>query len=187
MQGYFAIGALVILITSVVVRSLLLKKQGIKAFHFGKTDKKDFLIPPFAIFYIYLIAANVFNLPKIGNLLTESEAAAWVGVGLCILAPAIFIWGMISFGKSFRVGVDLDKPNNLVTSGAFSVSRNPLYIAFFFVLIGVFLIFPTWIFFVYLMAGMWLIDRQVCIEENALRQLYGKEYDDYCNKVRRYL
>ena len=187
MQGYFALGALVILIASVLIRSSMMRKQGIKAVHIGKIDKKDFIIPPFALFYFYLIAANVFDLPRIGNLLTENETAAWVGAGLCVLAPIIFMWGMLSFGKSFRVGVDLDKPSNLVTSGAFSISRNPLYVAFICVLTGGFLIFPTWIFFAYLMAGMWLIDRQVCIEENALRILYGKEYDDYCNKVRRYL
>ena len=81
----------------------------------------------------------------------------------------------------------MDKPSGLVSTGAFSISRNPLYLAFFMILIGIFLIFPTWIFFAYLIAGFWLIDRQVCLEENSLRNLYGKEYDDYCNKVRRYL
>jgi protein-S-isoprenylcysteine O-methyltransferase Ste14 len=99
----------------------------------------------------------------------------------------MFIWGMVSFGNNFRVGIDLDKPGSLIKSGAFSISRNPLYVAFFMLLTGIFLIFPTWIFFVYLMAGMWLIDRQVCLEENSLRDLYGKEYDEYCIKVRRYL
>ena len=187
MQGYFVIIALALLISCVLFRAQQMKKFGIKAFHFGKIDKKDFLIPPFVLIYFYLVIANTFNLPKIGAILTYSSVAAWIGAALCILAPALFLWGMISFGKSFRVGIDAEKPGELVSTGAFSISRNPLYVAFFMILTGVFLIFPTWIFFTYLVAGLWLIDRQVCLEENSLRNIYGTEYDDYCNKVRRYI
>ena len=187
MQGYFAIFALALVVLSVVFRARQMKKLGIKALHFGKMDKKDFLIPPFVLFYLYLIVANTFNLPRVGATMGNDAIAAWVGAVLCMLAPVLFVWGMISFGKSFRVGIDADTPNGLVTTGAFSISRNPLYVAFFMILIGVFLIFPTWIFFAYFVVGLWLIDRQVCLEENALRKMYGKEYDAYCNKVRRYI
>lgn len=187
MQGYFAILTLVSLISLVLLRASRMKKYGIKALRFGEIDKKDFLIPPFVFIYFYLIIANTFNLPKFDEILTNNAIAAWIGVALCLLAIILFSWGMISFGKSFRVGIDIDKPGGLVSTGAFAISRNPLYVAFFMVLTGVFLIFPTWIFFVYFVAGLWLIDRQVCLEENTLRSIYGKEYDDYCNKVRRYI
>ncbi|WP_374706816.1 isoprenylcysteine carboxylmethyltransferase family protein [Bacillus sp. J14TS2] len=52
---------------------------------------------------------------------------------------------LIVFGKSFRVGLDEDHPNELVTSDVFSISRNPIYTAFLFMLIGIFLIIPNWI------------------------------------------
>jgi len=187
MQGYFAVFALALLILFVLLRSYQMKKFGIKALHFGKIDKKDFLIPPFVLLYIYLIIANIFNLPKFGQTLTYSPVASWSGVALCILAPGLFLWGMVSFGNSFRVGIDMDKPGGLISTGAFSISRNPLYVAFLMILLGIFLIFTTWIFFVYFVAGLWLIDRQVCLEENSLRNIYGKEYDDYCGRVRRYI
>lgn len=187
MQGYFIIFAFIFLILGVLLRTQQMKKHNIKVFKFGQMDKKDFLIPPFVLLYLYLIIANVFGLPGFGPVLDDNAAAAWIGAALCISAPALFLWGIISFGRSFRVGIDMDKQGELVTSGAFSFSRNPLYVAFFMVLIGSFLIFPTWIFFTYFVAGLWLVDRQVCLEENALRKIYGTEYDDYCNKVRRYI
>lgn len=187
MQGYFAILALVLMVSFVLLRSRQMKKLGITAFHFGKKDKKDFLIPPFVLLFFYLLIANTFNLPRFGTILTGNPVSAWIGAILCMLAPILFLWGMISFGKSFRVGIDDNKPGGLVSSGAFSISRNPLYVAFFMTLFGVFLIFPTWIFLIYFIAGLWLIDRQVCLEENSLKRIYGKEYDDYCNKVRRYI
>ena len=187
MQEYFILFSLAAVAFGVIFRSILLKREGIKAIHFGGTDKKDYLIPPFMILYFYLIIAYIFDLPKIGSLMTESSTAAWVGAVLCICAPIVFFWGIYSFGKSFRVGIDKNSPGNLVSSGAFAVSRNPLYVAFMMILVGVFLIFPVWIFFVYLIIGMWRIDHQVCLEENALRKIYGKGYDDYCNRVRRYI
>lgn len=187
MPGYFVIFALSLMILFVLLRSIQMKKLGIQAVHFGEIDKKDFLIPPFIFLYFYLIIANTFNLPKFGYIMDNNSVMAWIGVMLCILAPVLFLWGIISFGKSFRVGIDIEKPGNLVCTGAFSISRNPLYVAFFMILSGVFLIFPTWIFFTYFVAGLWLIDRQVCLEENSLRDTYGKEYDDYCSRVRRYI
>ncbi|MCL2550145.1 MAG: isoprenylcysteine carboxylmethyltransferase family protein [Methanimicrococcus sp.] len=191
MQGYIAIFSLILLILFVLFRSFQMKRKGIKALHFGEMDKKDFLIPPFVLLYFYMLLANTFDLPRFGTVLTSNETssavAAWIGAALCLFAVALFLWGMVSFGKSFRVGIDADKPGSLVTSGAFSISRNPLYVSFFMILAGIFLIFPAWIFFAYFVAGLWLIDRQVCLEENSLRNIYGKEYDDYCGKVRRYI
>ena len=187
MQGFIAIGALAVIVIAVIIRSRRMKSLGIEAFHFGKMDRKDFIIPPFALLYFYLIIANIWGLPKLGAVLARSPVAAWVGAALCVLALALFLWGLVSFGNSLRVGIDAGAPGALVTTGAFSVSRNPLYVGFFMIFIGVFLVFPAWVFFAYLIAGMWLVDRQVCREENALRGIYGKAYNDYCEKVRRYL
>ena len=186
-MGLIVILAFIILIFSVLIRAHILKRQGIKAILFGSMDRKDFLIPPFVLFYFYGIFAFTFGLPMFGNQLWEVTIVSYIGLLLVILAPVLFIWGLISFGVSFRVGVDDQHAGELVTSGAFAISRNPLYVTFFMMLCGVFLVFPAWIFFVYMLAGFWLIDRQVCREENVLRELFGEEYDTYCVRVRRYL
>ena len=186
-MGLIVIFAFIILVSSVVIRAKILKRQGIKAILFGSMDHKDFLIPPFVLFYFYGVIAFTFGFPMVGNQLWDVTIISYIGLLLVLLAPMLFIWGLISFGASFRVGVDDKHAGELVTSGAFAISRNPLYVAFFMMLCGVFMVFPTWIFFVYMLAGFWLIDRQVCREENALRELYGKEYETYCVRVRRYL
>jgi protein-S-isoprenylcysteine O-methyltransferase Ste14 len=97
------------------------------------------------------------------------------------------IWSLISFGRSFRVGIDTDRPDRLITSGIFAISRNPIYVAFATVLVGQFLIFPNWILLVYIGAATWLFHRQILREEEYLKKHYGAEYADYCRRVRRYL
>jgi len=187
MQGYFALATMILLLILVLSRVLLMKRIGIKAVRFGEMDKKDFLIPPFALFLFYLILASALNLPKIGTELFRSEVLQWVGVTFCILGLLLFLLSLISFGKSFRVGIDEEQPGSLVTTGVFAVSRNPIYTAFEFILLGIFLIFTNWIILLYLIAGLWLFNRQVLREEESLQRFYGEDYVKYCEKVRRYL
>ncbi|MBM7609774.1 protein-S-isoprenylcysteine O-methyltransferase Ste14 [Lysinibacillus composti] len=187
MQGSIAVITIVLLITMVIIRSKQLKKLGIKAFKFGEMDKKDFIIPPFALLLFYLIFANAFNLPRLGTELFRSESIGWIGVVFCLLGLLLFLYSLISFGKSFRVGIDEDHPGPLITTGAFAISRNPIYTAFGFVLLGEFLIYPNWILLVYLIVGYWLFNRQVLLEEQSLMKIYGEEYKQYSKKVRRYL
>jgi hypothetical protein len=46
MPEYIAVATILLLITMVIIRSVQLKKLGIKAIKFGEMDKKDFFIPP---------------------------------------------------------------------------------------------------------------------------------------------
>jgi protein-S-isoprenylcysteine O-methyltransferase Ste14 len=99
----------------------------------------------------------------------------------------LILWSLVSFGQSFRIGIDTEHPNKLITSGVFAFSRNPIYVAFAFVLLGQFLVFSNWIVLVYMGAAVWLFHRQVSLEEEYLKKHYGQKYLDYCNQVRRYL
>jgi protein-S-isoprenylcysteine O-methyltransferase Ste14 len=187
MQGYFAITTMILLIILVLSRVFLMNKLGIKAMKFGEMDKKDFLIPPFALLFFYIIFASTLNLPKLGFELFSNETVGWIGVALCIMGLILFMLSLISFGKSFRVGIDEDHPGSLVTTGTFAISRNPIYTAFGLILIGIFLIFRNWILLIYLVAAIWLFNRQVLREEESLKKIYGEEYVKYCKNVRRYL
>jgi len=85
------------------------------------------------------------------------------------------------------VGIDTTTPGSLVTTGVFTLSRNPIYTAFGFILLGEFLIFPNWILLFFLVAAVWLFHRQVLREEEYMKEQYGADYEEYCRKVRRYL
>jgi protein-S-isoprenylcysteine O-methyltransferase Ste14 len=188
MQRYFASLTIALLLGMVLTRVLLLKRKGIKAMHFGNIDRTDYLIPPFAIFYFYLIFAAAFNWPSVSKQeFFDSGVISWVGVLLCLSGLLLLFSSLVSFGRSFRVGLDIDHSDKLVTSGVFAFSRNPIYVAFGLVLLGQFLVFPNWILLVYLGAGIWLFHRQVLREEEHMKRIYGKEYSEYCNRVRRYL
>lgn len=188
MPRYFAALTIVLVLGMVLTRLLLMKRQGIAAMKFGDTDKTDFVIPPFALCYFYIIFAAAFGLPTVSvGEIFHSAFVEWVGVALCFTGLSFLLWSLISFGKSFRVGIDMSRPDKLVTDGIFAHSRNPIYVAFAFILIGEFLIFSNWILLIYVLAGFWLFQRQVLREENYLAKRYGEEYAEYRHRVRRYL
>lgn len=188
MPGYLAVATVVLLIGTVLARVLVLSRTGTRAMHFGSIDKTDFLIPPFALFYVYTVFAAAFGWPLVSEeKFFRSHALSWIGVALCFTGLLTLWVSLISFGRSFRVGIDVENPDRLVTSGIFARSRNPIYVGLFLVLAGQFLVFPNWVLLVYLFAGTWLFHRQVLREEEFMRRQYGEEYEAYCRRVRRYL
>lgn len=188
MPQYFAAVMVVLLIGTVAGRVVQLRRTGTQAMHFGKLDKTDFLIPPVALFYFYTVFAGAFGWPLAGrHRFFESTIVAWLGVALCLVGVLILVLTLVSFGNSFRVGIDVDQPGRLVTTGMFAVSRNPIYVGFFVFLVGQLLVFPDWIPLIYLVAATALFHRQVLREEEFMRQRYGHLYADYCRHVRRYL
>jgi protein-S-isoprenylcysteine O-methyltransferase Ste14 len=109
MPKYFGALTIVLLLGMVLTRVFLLKRQGIRAMKLGSTDKTDLLIPPFAFFYFYVLFAAAFDWPNIGGRpFFHSEAVAWTGVLFCLAGLFLFLWSLISFRQSFRIGIDTD-------------------------------------------------------------------------------
>src|SRR5215467_6186936 len=106
MPRYLGALTIVLFVGMVVARLLLLKRQGIAALKFGDTHKTDFLIPPFALFYFYLVFAAAFGLPTLSTKeIFHSGINEWLGVAFCFAGLSFLLWSLISFGKSFRVGI----------------------------------------------------------------------------------
>ena len=188
MAQYLAALMVVLLIGTVVSRVVLLRRTGTQAMHFAELDKTDFLIPPVALFYFYTVFAAAFGWPLASRQrFFQSAIVAWLGVALCLAGVVVLVLSLVSFGNSFRVGIDVDEPGRLVTTGMFAVSRNPIYVGFFVFLVGQLLVFPNWVPLIYLFAAAALFHRQVLREEEFMRQRYGDVYAAYCRHVRRYV
>jgi len=143
MQYILSVCAFTAFIAVVLTRAAFMRRKGIKALVFGVTDKSDFLLVPVVAAIAYTVLANTFDLPMWETLIHpfwETDIPGWFGFGLCGLAVIGFALSLASFGDSFRVGIDEKKPDKLVTTGMFSISRNPIYVCFILFFAGLFLI-----------------------------------------------
>jgi len=190
MQKYLNILFLASFIGMVLGRAAVMRRRGIKALLFGVSDKSDFLLMPVVAFFLYSICAATFDLP-IPELLVrpfvKNSAVSWAGTVVCAVSLVWFALALKSFGDSFRVGIDENSPGKLVTTGMFAVSRNPIYVAFLAFFIGMLLVFFNLSLVISFVLFFGAIHRQILREEKFLKSHYGKEYEDYCARVRRYL
>ena len=103
MQRYFAVLTIALMLGMVLTRVLLMKRRGIEAMKFGKLDKTDFLIPPFALFYFYLVFAAAFKLPTVSRQeFFHSEAIAWIGVLFCLAGLSLYLESCLFWTKLSR-------------------------------------------------------------------------------------
>jgi len=95
-------------------------------------------------------------------------------------------------GKIFKnAGTSLnpsDKPKSLVTEWPYSFSRNPMYLGVVLLLLGVAMFMGTLITFIAPVAFLLIINyRIVPFEEKMLKKVFGKKYESYKKRVRRWI
>ncbi len=114
----------------------------------------------------------------------------YLTVSLVTIGCVFCIAGLVSF-RLANTTVNPSKPEqatNLVTSGVYRFSRNPMYVGFVFILLG----WGIWLSSLWALlcvAGFiaYLTLFQIIPEERALTQLFGEDYIQYKNKVKRWL
>ncbi len=109
-----------------------------------------------------------------------------IALGLWLLGFALLLIGRLGLGESFRIG-SARESTRLKVGGLFSFSRNPMYVGVYATLLAatVYTLNP-----VVLLVAVFIIavhHRIVLAEEEHLRGVFGREYTDYCGRVRRYL
>ena len=83
--------------------------------------------------------------------------------------------------------VDLEQPATLISTGPYAISRNPMYVGWTLLYLGVALVARNAWMFALLPVVAWVIHRDVLREERKLKQTFGEEYLRYRKLVRRYL
>jgi len=94
---------------------------------------------------------------------------------------------LISFGKAWRIGIDEINTNELITSGIFKYSRNPVFLFMDLYSIGIMLIYPNIIFIILMVSTIFCIHTQILQEEKFLLNKFSNKYVEYMNKTRRYI
>ena len=119
-------------------------------------------------------------------------ASSWIllvfGVGLMMLGIVIAVGAESQFRRS-RTTVDhLGIPTKLVTDGWFRYSRNPMYLSFALLLMGAWLALGSVAPLFGVVAYLFLVERwYIAPEEKRLVATFGKQYESYRMRARRWL
>jgi protein-S-isoprenylcysteine O-methyltransferase Ste14 len=147
------------------------------------------LVPPPVI--VVVIGALMWAVDKMlpwGRL--EWAFGNIVAMGLLAIGLLLIAFAAIQFiiAKTTINPLRPSHASNLVTSGVFAISRNPIYLGDLLLLAAYAVWLANVINIVLLPAFVWLIHRyQIVPEEQALTQRFGSDYENYCLRVRRWL
>jgi protein-S-isoprenylcysteine O-methyltransferase Ste14 len=111
---------------------------------------------------------------------------AWIGHACGWPLILAGVW-LAAWGVRAAADVDLERPNQLVRSGPYGFSRNPMYIASTLVYVGIaFVATAAWPLL--LLPVVLLVTHVVVVrEERSLERRFGTAYRSYRTSVRRYL
>ena len=115
-------------------------------------------------------------------------AVRWFGFVLAICGDVVFVISVWTMRDSWRAGVSETDKTELVTNGIYQISRNPAFLGFDVVYIGILMMFFNWVLFAVSAFAMLMFHLQIVnVEEDFLVATFGDAYVDYKNKVNRYL
>ena len=129
---------------------------------------------------LHLTIWRVQPLPQIWNLV--------IGTTVVLCAIAIAVSSFRSFkkrGESLAIHIPTQ---NLVSHGIYKISRNPVYLSFIIVAIGLGCIINSLAVILSAIPSFAALNwYTIPKEERYLRRKLGEEYKDYCRRVRRWL
>ena len=173
-------------------KTILLYRNGIKVWIIGTKTKKpsEILLSSLLLLsFIFIIITSLhIQLPIIiSKFLINIIWIKYIGIIFCIISLVIFLLALISFGKAWRIGIDETNSNELITSGIFKYSRNPVFLFMDLYSIGIMLIYPNIIFIIIMICTILCIHIQILQEEKFLINKFSDKYIEYMKKTRRYI
>lgn len=164
------------------------KRQGIDTDQLGKgkvgfakfievtLKTATYLLPVIEVMSIIFYASSVNNVCRI--------------IGIIILAFGVvaFTVSVLQMKDNWRAGVQREEKTELVTTGIYSISRNPAFLGFDLMYIGIMVTFFNWYLCIATCIVIILFHLQIVnVEEEFLIEAFGDEYLNYRKKVCRYL
>lgn len=100
------------------------------------------------------------------------------GFAISIFGAAVQTWAFAS----------LNKNSKLCVRGPYAIVRNPMYLGRFFLLLGFLMLSVNNLTLIVFCISYWFyMKNRVLREESRLKNLFGKEYEEYCRLINRFL
>lgn len=182
--GMIAIALMAVFYGAYFAKIIYLRRRNIKVNHLGR-GKKDRVLLAKEIWLKFItfsiIAVQLFSLYYHG--------AGWPIAGLSIagLGVAVFIASLLSMKNSWRVGISAQEKTKLITAGVYRFSRNPAFVGFDLMYIGLWLAFPSGWHLIIAALAIISLHFQILEEERHLSNSMREEYQKYKNRTRRYI
>lgn len=168
-------------------KMIIQKKKGITTHQIGKRKEKKLhtvetlmSVATFSVVIIQLLSIFFdWNIMPSGARFT----------GFCIagIGDIFFLISVTYMKDSWRAGIPEKDKTKLVTDGIYKFSRNPAFVGFDFMYIGILLMFFNIGTLLFSLFSIMILHMQILQEEKYMAKTFGEEYLEYKKKVFRYI
>ena len=114
--------------------------------------------------------------------LGEVEPLRYLGLALFTLGFVAMNWAEAALDKQFSVQVTIQENHRLVTSGPYRYLRHPRYLGIIVFVLGIALVFRSWLALVLVGALTVVLIWRIHDEEALMRQEFGAEWEAYSRR-----
>lgn len=168
-------------------KMLCQRRRGIQTDQMAKGDKPSSVRRTELLMKVatFLLAAVQAVSVLCGWSMMPAPARA-AGAVLGLVGDGIFLAAVYTMRDSWRAGIDQGQNTQLVHSGIYRYSRNPAFLGFDVMYLGVLLLCFNPLLLLCTLFAIAMLHRQILQEEAFLPTAFGEAYTSYCRQVRRY-
>lgn len=108
----------------------------------------------------------------------------YAGLAVIVAGIALREWAIWVLGKHFTVRIQVREKAELVTDGPYNYVRHPSYTGGLLIFAGIFLAIGSWPGLIFgLIVCLVAYGYRIGVEEKALRNAFGTEYDQYSKRT----
>lgn len=164
-----------ILFIRFIFLSLLDRKAVARAAHFAAMQGAERIA-----YYLYQLSTlMLFLVPFFLKIRLYFSAFFYLGLGVYLLGSLLLIWVMKDFATPDEKGLN--------TKGLYSLSRHPMYLAYFVFFLGVVFLTRSLILLIFLAVFKLSAHFIMLAEERECVLTFGTAYQEYKKRVRMYL
>lgn len=167
-------------------KMLAQKRRGIHTHQIGHRKEKE-LHTVETLMSIATLGAPIAQLLSIAFGWSHLPAnARFTGFCVGILGDALFLLSVLCMKDSWRAGIPDKDKTELVTTGIYRFSRNPAFLGFDLMYVGVLLLYGNLLALSFSAFAIVMLHLQILQEERYLVNTFGAPYQEYCRHVSRY-
>lgn len=163
------------------------KRHGIQTRQIGKRKEKELHF----VEQLMSIATGVVVIAQLLSIVFDwsyfPSGARFTGFCVAIIGDLIFLISVLCMKDSWRAGIPESDKTKLVTNGIYKFSRNPAFLGFDFMYIGVLIMFFNPVNLIFTFFPIVMLHLQILQEEKYMEATFGEEYLNYKKKTFRYL
>lgn len=183
----YSLSILIIFYSIFFIKMLIQKREGIKTRQVGSIKEKETRVIEIlmSVSTLLIVPIQLFSIFLDYNF--SNNYLRYVGIIISTFGDIIFLISVITMKNSWRVGISKNDKTKLITNGIYKISRNPAFLGFDLMYIGIILLYSNIFTIVFSLFAIIMLHLQILEEEKYLEKAFKEDYLKYKNKTLRYL